>query len=283
MTQNPSSPKLLTPAELASMDRHKVVIFDCSFSLADHSWGRKTYQQGHIPGAYHLDLETDLAGNKGAHGGRHPLPSATQFQNTLRNHGVDNDSLVVIYCANRHAGSARLWWMLNYFGHDKIAIVNGGLPAWKSEGQSLQQGSTALPAVQGNFTATPQQLPTVDRDWILDNINNPNIQLVDSRDEPRYRGDEEPMDAVAGHIPGALNLPWGSICDDAGYLLPTEQQRQRVAHLLSEKTCVVYCGSGVTANANILAMSLAGMDNTVLYPGSWSDWSSYPNCPVETV
>ncbi len=270
---------LISADELNALTGSNTVIFDCRFSLADPQMGKSLYRQGHIPGAYHLDMETDLSGPKGLHGGRHPLPDARVFSSRMRECGVNHNSLVVAYDSNRLAGAARLWWLLSFFGHHRVKILDGGLPAWLSEKLPLTQESPAKAA--GDFDAIENPNLIVDCDWIRKNITNRRLTLVDSREAPRYLGREEPIDPVAGHLPGAINSPWQQVTNEAGLTKPVEQQKQIWQALPMTEYPVVYCGSGVTACVNILSLSMAGLENARLYPGSWSDWCSYPDNPIE--
>lgn len=253
------------------------LLFDCRFSLMDHQWGRQQHQQGHIPGAQYLDMETQLSGAKGAHGGRHPLPSADDFTQLMQRSGVNKDSLVIAYDDNRLAGAARLWWLLQYFGHKNIRVLNGGIKSWLAGGYALTQETASPPP--GNFEAQPQATQIRDYTWVSSHLNDPQVQIIDSREPARYQGLEEPIDPVAGHIPGALNYPWVEVSNDQGIAYPDSQQRERWQALDRTKETLVYCGSGITASVNLLALKLAGIEQAKLYPGSWSDWCSYPESP----
>ncbi|MCB1668528.1 MAG: sulfurtransferase [Porticoccaceae bacterium] len=271
---------LITPQQLSGLEKGKVVIFDCRFSLADHTLGKQQFGDNHVPGAFHLDMELDLsAAIKSQHGGRHPLPDPSVFQQRMRQHGVNTDTLVVAYDNNRLAGAARLWWLLRYFGHSNVMILDGGLSGWQAAGFST---STLVkpPKVTGNFKARPGQLPVVDRRWVSQHLNDPAVKLIDAREAIRYRGEAEPIDLCAGHIPGAFNAPWQRVTEENGTVKPALCQQQIWQQLPSAERYVVYCGSGVTACVNLLSMALAGVENSCLYDGGWSDWSSYPENPV---
>ena len=256
-----------------------VVIADCRYDLTDPSAGHARYAEGHIPGAFHLDISTALSGPLGAHGGRHPLPSAADFQAVMRRCGVDEDSLVVAYDAAAPAFAARLWWLLRYFGHARVRVLDGGFRAWQEAGHPVSQSVPA--AGQGNFVARPQPGMLVSREEVLAIARQGGARLVDSRDRPRYLGDVEPIDPVAGCIPGACNLPWQGIADGNGRLLPVAKQVERWSGVGGPgEDLVVYCGSGVTACANLLSLAIAG-GQARLYAGSWSDWCSYPDAPVQ--
>ncbi|TNF06591.1 MAG: sulfurtransferase [Gammaproteobacteria bacterium] len=270
---------ILEPADLQPLlGSDAVVIVDCRFSLADFALGRQQYLEGHIPGAHHLDMETDLSGPKGAYGGRHPLPNPVLFSTRMRECGVNADTLVIAYDDNRMAGASRLWWLMNYFGHGNVRVLNGGIKAWVQHGGSLNQD---IPEAQhGNFTATPNPGMVADVEELKRDSGN--LALIDAREKARFLGQEEPIDPVAGHIPGAMNLPWQSLTRDQGSFLPLEQQQQQWETLGPLDNPVVYCGSGVTACVDLLSLTLTGVPNARLYSGSWSDWCSYPDNPVAT-
>ena len=261
-----------------SLGQHLTI--DCRFSLADFSAGDRQYAEGHIPGAQRLDMERDLAGPKGAHGGRHPLPGAEQFQASLRRCGVNSDSSIVLYDNNRMAGCARASWLLQHYGHSNIKILDGGISAWLAAGGALSTEIT--PVAKGNFTASQGTGRIVERNWLLAHCQDENLQLVDSRELPRYLGETEPMDPVAGHIPGAICLPWMETSEENGKLKDDRFQNLRLSQLDRDKLTVVYCGSGVTASVNLLIMAKMGFRNLALYPGSWSDWCSYSDSPIAT-
>ena len=255
-----------------------VVIVDCRFELTDPGAGRDAYERAHIPRAVHLDLERDLSGPKAAHGGRHPLPPISRFSETLGRAGIDERVEVVAYDAQQGCMAARLWWMLRYLGHDRVRVLDGGWPAWQSGG--FPTTSDIAPVTPRTFVPRPRDRYLVDVEGVRRRLGRAGTSLVDSRAAERYRGEVEPLDPVAGHIPGAVNLPWTDNQDGAGALRPPEDLRRRFAGLGGERVeTIVYCGSGVTACANLLAMEEAGLSNTVLYLGGWSDWCSYPENP----
>jgi thiosulfate/3-mercaptopyruvate sulfurtransferase len=269
---------IISAGELAQLPPGEVVILDCRFSLMDKELGRKSYSEGHIPGAWFMDMEADLAGPVGEHGGRHPLPDRTDLQETLRERGVDADTLVVCYDAQRLAGSARLWWLLKYFGHEHVRVLNGGLPAWIAAGHQL---TTKLPvAANGNVRLQPSPDMIASVEEVRG--RNPGCVLVDSREAARYAGAEEPIDPIAGHIPGSVNYCWADITGENGMLHPEEFHTKHWSDIESGKNTIVYCGSGVTAAVNLLSMELAGLKGPKLYTGSWSDWISWPDNPVAT-
>ncbi|MEQ9549802.1 MAG: sulfurtransferase [Coleofasciculus sp. G3-WIS-01] len=252
----------------------QVVIVDCRFALADPQQGYQQYQTSHIPGAHYLDLNQDLSAPVEPHGGRHPLPESNQIAQKLAAIGVRfGETLVVAYDDSRCAFAARLWWLLRYLGHDRVAVLDGGWGAWQSQGYPV---TDALPTPQSG-----QFVPQVRSEWVVD-INAvkarkdlPDVALVDSRARDRYLGEHEPIDPIAGHIPGAINYPWQEVTNAQGYLHSPDQQKQRWNDVQDKPEIIVYCGSGVTACVNLLSLELAGMGRGKLYAGSWSDWCSY--------
>ncbi len=251
-----------------------IVIVDCRFSLADPQLGRQQYLQGHIPGAYYLDLNQDLASPVQVHGGRHPLPQIETLAVRLSRMGVTDSTLVVAYDDSRFAFAARLWWLLKYMGHDRVAVLDGGFAAYQAAGLGVTSES---PAVRHGLLV-PKLRPelVVDRVGVQQRQTQPNVKLVDSREGERYRGEREPIDPVAGHIPGAINYPWQQVTEDGGQLRSPQDLSAYWSGLATADEIIVYCGSGVTACVNLLALEAAGIKTGKLYPGSWSDWCSYP-------
>ncbi|MBI4785064.1 MAG: sulfurtransferase [Oscillatoriophycideae cyanobacterium NC_groundwater_1537_Pr4_S-0.65um_50_18] len=252
------------------------VVIDCRFSLSDPNLGRQQYEISHIPGAHYFDLNQDLSGLVGSQGGRHPLPDLTQLAAKLASAGVsseaDRSSWVVVYDDSRFAYAARLWWLLRYMGFDRVAVLDGGWGGWLAAGYPV---TNQIPVAQ------PQTfVPQIQSDWVVDieavkrRKNLPGVALVDSREGERYRGEREPIDPIAGHIPGAVNYPWQEVTDAQGYLQPLAQQQQRWSALRPAEEILVYCGSGVTACVNLLSLAIAGIPTGKLYAGSWSDWCS---------
>ncbi|MGV8835692.1 sulfurtransferase [Cellvibrio sp.] len=248
----------------------KVVIFDCRFNLINKTLGREQYRAGHIPGAYFLDLEKDLSSETGTHGGRHPLPDTETLSKKLRSAGVNQHSLIVVYDDSRMGYAARAWWLLRYFGHSQVLILDGGFTGWISAGGAIDRREPTIK--NGNFKASLQEDWIVNRDDIL--LAGSSFTLIDSRETKRYLGEEEPIDPVAGHIPGALNYFWQDATTEQGFIQSDEVQRKRWADLTGRDNLVVYCGSGVTACVNLLSLEMSGV-KAKLYPGSWSDWCSY--------
>jgi thiosulfate/3-mercaptopyruvate sulfurtransferase len=235
-----------------------LAVVDCRFALGDPAAGERDWLSGHVPGAAFLDLKRDLAGPPGA-GGRHPLPGADDFAAAARRAGIGERVRVVAYDEAGEGGAARLWWLLRHFGHGDAAVLDGGLRAWREAGGELSAGPEAPPP--GDFSARPRTGGVANADEL------PGLRLLDARAPERYRGEVEPIDAVAGHIPGAANVPHQGVAPDGRYLSQGELREH-----LGEEPFVAYCGSGVTACTLLVAAELAGVEAR-LYPGSWSEWS----------
>ncbi len=275
---------LLAPSDLrAHLDDPAWAIVDCRFSLADTERGRRAYREAHIPGAVYAHLDDDLSGSivPGVTG-RHPLAAVDAFAQTLSAWGIDAGVQVAAYDDFGGGIAARLWWMLRWLGHDAVAVLDGGWPAW-------QQNS--FPTRSGEETRLPRAfVPQPRPEWIVgvDEVNvrraDPSYRLLDARAAERYRGEHEPIDPVAGHIPGAISAPFANNLDADGCFLPPEALRARFEALLGDATperTICYCGSGVTAAHNLLALAHAGLGEARLYPGSWSHWITDPERPVE--
>lgn len=263
-------------AELRSAT-DRPVVFDATWNLAGPP-GREAYDAGHLPGAYFVDLDTELAGLPGA-GGRHPLPEASVVEAALRRAGVDAGTPVVVYDAANSTAAARAWWIFRYFGVRDVRVLDGGLAGWQEAGGEV---TTAVPSDgNGSFVASPGQVPMLDAEGAAAVVESG--VLLDARAPERFAGEVEPMDKVAGHIPGAVNAPTTANVDATGHFLPAEELRQRFAGLgvSPEGETGVYCGSGVTAAHEALALEVAGVQAPV-YIGSWSEWITDPARPIAT-
>jgi len=275
---------LISAADLAArLDQPDVRVFDVRHDLTNHAAGRQAYDAGHIPGARYLDHETELAAARTGKNGRHPLPARADFGALMAAHGVTPRTLVVAYDASGGMYAAHLWWMLRWLGHDQVAVLDGGWQAWTAAG--LPVSLEAAPAVQPGAPVEPTAalVGTVDARTVQDNIAQPSFTVIDARAANRYRGEVEPMDPVAGHIPGALNRPNGENLQPDGRFKSAEQLRAEFTGLLAgrDPAAIVHqCGSGITACHNLLSMEIAGLSGSRLYPGSWSEWCSDPSRPV---
>ena len=275
----------------------RLMVFDCTSDLMNPANGEKQYLQSHIPGAVFADLGHALS-DKGtpdarsgepqphpgaASGGRHPLPSREKFAMWLSGVGFANDMQAVVYDRNGANYCGRLWWMLKWAGHDAVAVLDGGLQAWEAAGGDVRSGQEPS-HFQSNFELGEPLRRLVDLREVAQRLGQPGQTLVDARAPQRFRGEVEPLDPVAGHIPGALNRPFGENIGPDGRFKPARQLRAEFEQLLAGRdpeSVVHQCGSGVSAVPNLLAMELAGFPPTALYAGSWSEWSRHPELPVE--
>ncbi|WP_438801225.1 sulfurtransferase [Alcaligenes faecalis] len=268
----------------ANLNNSEWLILDVRHDLADHQAGRRAYEQGHIPGAVFLDHELDLAAPKTGLNGRHPLPSRQELAQLLQQNGLRDGMQVVVYDAQGSLFASHMWWMLRWLGHPQVAILDGGWQAWQQLGGAEESG-LAKPAPAAAELSVPEQaaMPTVQTEQVLKNLSKPIFTVLDARAAERYRGDVEPMDPVAGHIPDALNRSHLNNLGEQGRFKPAEQLRQEFQDLLgaiSAEMVVHQCGSGITACHNLFAMELAGLSGSSIYPGSWSEWVSDASRPV---
>jgi thiosulfate/3-mercaptopyruvate sulfurtransferase len=272
---------LISPAELAELlsSARPPVLADVRWSVGGPP-GKPDFEASHIPGAVWVDLETQLAGPPGV-GGRHPLPTVSVFEQAMREIGVFQDSLVVAYDAATSQAASRLWWLLTDAGHRDVRVLDGGLAAWKAAGLPTISGPGRPPS-RGDFVAHPGQRPRLDATEISVRLGRPDAPtLVDVRAPERYSGQHEPIDPVAGHIPGAINLPATANLHADGRFLPPAQIARLYAEAGGGEGAVLYCGSGITASHSLLALESAGL-TAAIYPGSWSDWIGDPSRPVAT-
>ncbi len=250
-----------------------VRVVDCRFRLGEPGAGEELWRAEHIPGAAFMDVDSELASEPGE-GGRHPLPDADAFRAAARRAGIGPDTLVVAYDEAAEGGAARLWWLLRHFGHERAAVLDGGLRGWRAEGGRLAAG--AEQPAEGTFVARPRESDTRQAEELAGQPQAPGAErlLLDARAPERYRGEVEPIDPVAGHIPGAVNLPFAELAPDGRFLAPDElRARFEAAGAAPGRELVAYCGSGVTACVLLLAAEVAGLEPARLYPGSWSEWS----------
>ncbi|CAD5107718.1 sulfurtransferase [Zestomonas carbonaria] len=278
--------QLLTPEQLAArLGQPGLVILDCRFALEDVDHGQRSYAEGHIPGARFADLERDLSGPivKGVTG-RHPLPDPQRLVERLQAWGIDDTSEIVLYDDGPGAFAARAWWLLAWLGkRDGVHLLDGGFNAWRAAGLPL---TPEVPEVQpGSFQGQPDASLVLSAEQLRQRLNAPDLTLIDARALPRFRGEVEPLDPVAGHIPGARCAAFTDNLGSDGRFLPVAQLQQRFSTLLAgqpPERLVAYCGSGVTACHNLFALSLAGYPLAPLYAGSWSEWITDPSRPVAT-
>lgn len=264
----------------AHLDDPRWIVFDCRHDLTDTGAGHRAYAESHIRGARFIHLDTDLSGAKTGHNGRHPLPAAKNFCARLAALGMRNDMQAIAYDASGGAYAARLWWMLRWVGHDKVAVLDGGWNAWTKAAHAV---STALPATaSGDFSGTARAV-SVDAAFVEAEMGSAGTRLIDARSVDRFRGENETLDPVGGHIPGATNRFFQHNLGTDGCFKPAAVLKQEFLALLGHASpvqVVHQCGSGVTACHNQLAMEVAGLAGSRVFPGSWSEWCSDPHRPV---
>ena len=275
---------LISVADLAAhLDDADWVICDCRHDLADTEAGRRVYAQSHIPGARFVHLDADLSAPKTGRNGRHPLPDPEKVARRFGELGIDNTKQVVAYDASGGPYAARLWWMLRWLGHDAAAVLDGGWNAWL---KALHSTTNELPEMKpARFTPHVRPSLAIDAKTIAGRVGKPGPLLLDARIPNRYRGENETLDPVAGHIPGAVNRPWQLNLDTEGRFKTSAELKKELDETLAGRVpdrVTHYCGSGVTACHNLLAMEVAGFKGSLLYPGSWSEWCSDPSRPVAT-
>jgi thiosulfate/3-mercaptopyruvate sulfurtransferase len=279
---------LISTAVLAShVDDPAYVVVDCRYKLGDAVWGEREFAAAHIPRADYADLGHDLAGPRNGTNGRHPLPDPHALAQTFSRLGITSGLQVVAYDQDNGMYASRLWWLLRWLGHDAVAVLDGGFAKWKAEARPVASGPAAAPPRV--FTGSPRAGMAVDVDAVASRLGTREWQLVDARAPERFRGDTEPIDKTPGHIPGATNHFFQWNLDEQGLFRSPERLRARFAESLgggdagglSADALVCYCGSGVTACHNLLALEHAGITGAKLYAGSWSEWSADPSRPVE--
>ncbi len=263
----------------ARLGADDLCVIDARFSLADTEAGRRAYAESHLPGAVYLHLDEDLSGPLARHGGRHPLPSPEAAAATFGRAGVGVDTHVVAYDDGDGMVAGRVWWLLRWLGVDRVQVLDGGLAAWRAAG-GPETTDVPTPTVR-SFDPEPRSDMVVDHAWLLEHLADPDVVVIDARAPERYRGEVEPIDPRAGHVPGARNLPFADNLE-GGRFKDDDALRERFAHVARAPTLVVYCGSGVSAAHDILALELAGVTGAKLYAGSWSDWVSHADAPVAT-
>jgi thiosulfate/3-mercaptopyruvate sulfurtransferase len=275
---------LISITDLAAhLDDADWVVCDCRHDLADTEAGRRAYMQSHIPGARFVHLDEDLSATKTGKNGRHPLPDPEKVARRFGDLGMDNTKQVVAYDASGGPYAARLWWMLRWLGHDAVAVLDGGWNAWLKASRSTTKEIPTIEAVR--FVPHIRPASAVDAKTIAGRLGKPEPLLLDARIPSRYRGENETLDPVAGHIPGAVNRPWQLNLDTEGRFKTAAELKKELAETLAGRApdrVTHYCGSGVTACHNLLAMEVAGFQGSLLYPGSWSEWCSDPSRPVAT-
>jgi thiosulfate/3-mercaptopyruvate sulfurtransferase len=283
MQGDPASGPLLPADRLRSLlDQHHVLVVDCRFELTNPSWGARAYAAGHVPGAVFAPMEYDLTAPRGPRTGRHPLPSPEHFATVLARWGFTDDSHVLAYDQGNGAWAARLWWMLRSRGHRRVQVLDGGWAAWLAAGGAV---STQVPSPAPTTVAPREWSGVMTSDEVAAALAEERIVLVDARGADRFAGQNETIDPVAGHVPGAVSMPFtGNVGADQRWL-PAAALRARwqpVIDRAAGRPVVAMCGSGITACHNLLALELAGHADTRLYAGSWSEWITDPARPIAT-
>jgi len=262
----------------------ELLVCDCRFRLSEPEAGRKAYEQNHIPGAIYVDSEKDLSGAVTAQTGRHPLPEFSRWARMLQSWGVNPATQVVAYDDSFGSVAARLWWMCRWAGHQHVAVLDGGLQAWQRAGKAMDN---RVPALRAGSQAYPQAHDDmwVSTEYVSKSLQDPGITLIDARAEPRFLAIEEPFDTIAGHIPGAVNIPFEDDLDLDGSFLQADALLDEYTEALGgpiNGELVIMCGSGVTACHNVLALEHAGVTDVKLYAGSWSEWIRHEHLPKVT-
>ncbi len=286
MRMTPANPftTLIQPHELQALRDagSPVLVLDCSFDLMNPAAGCAQFEAEHIAGSLHVDLDRDLsAHDRPASEGRHPLPPREAFARRMAELGLSRGAQVVVLDRQGANYCGRLWWMLRWCGHEAVAVLDGGLAAWKAAGGAVETGAAAVPA-PGDFTASESLAPALDTNTLMQRLGRADTTVIDARAAARFRGEVEPLDPVAGHVPGALNRPFGENLQADGRFKPAAQLRAEFERLLGGRDpagVVHQCGSGVSAVPNLLAMQIAGLGTTALYPGSWSAWCNTKGTP----
>lgn len=280
---------LISAQQLAAeLNNPSTVVVDCRHDLMDAQAGKNAYDAGHIPGAVFANLDTDLSGSKldaaGVFAGRHPLPKTEDLLAALRRLGINQDSQVIAYDAHVGMFAARLWWLLRSIGHAQVAVLDGGIAAWIGAGQTLQTDAVSNPI--GNIQVKQSLTKQVNVQTVLQNLQadaDAKLQVIDARAPDRFRGENETMDPVGGHIPGAKNRFFKDNLQADGHFKSAQELRDEWQGLFADPSkAIMQCGSGVTACHNLLALEVAGLGGAALYPGSWSEWCADASRPVAT-
>jgi thiosulfate/3-mercaptopyruvate sulfurtransferase len=274
---------LISTQDLATHLDGTWAIVDCRHDLQNDGWGIDEYRRAHIPGAAYASLSRDLAAPASGAGGRHPLPEPRTLDATFSRLGISNGRQVVAYDQETGMFASRLWWLLRYMGHEAAAVLDGGWTKWLREGRPTRGGEEAI--ARGMFTGQPREEMRLTVEDVAAKVAGGSALLVDARSPDRFEGRDEPIDRVPGHIPGAVNHYYKQNMTPAGEMLPSDRLREQFAGVLGDRPpdqAIMYCGSGVSACQNLLALEHAGITGVRLYVGSWSEWSSDPKRPVQT-
>ncbi|MBM7838679.1 thiosulfate/3-mercaptopyruvate sulfurtransferase [Alkalihalobacillus xiaoxiensis] len=271
---------IVTSEWLNAQQEENIVILDARHDLVDLEFGRREYNKDHIPGALFIDMATELADLSLEGGGRYPMPSPQKMADMFAKKGINEDSRVVVYDDNNGGMAAgRVWWMLHYLGKNQVALLEGGISAWKEKG--FPTTNEVKPRTPIQFTPTIRNNERIEAEEVYKKLADDNVVLIDARTFDRYSGQSETLDAKAGHIPGALSYFWKEILADNKKWKNNEELGVHFNAINKESEVIVYCGSGISACPNVMALKKAGYSNVKLYPGSWSDWITHDQYPIE--
>ncbi|PAF16096.1 sulfurtransferase [Terribacillus saccharophilus] len=262
-----------------NLNNEQIKIVDCRFELGNPDKGAELYEEGHIPGAVYFDLEKQLSAPVSKHGGRHPLPDIEQFKSDIEKAGIDNTKTVIAYDGGGGSYASRFWWLLHYLGHEKVFVLNEGYKGWIEAGYMSTKDIPEYETDEFKVNIRKEMMISYEEVKEVVEQEKKSPILIDSREERRYIGEVEPIDRIPGHIPGAINKFWAEGLEQ-GSFKDSEEQKKRFAELDTKDPVIVYCGSGVTAAPNYIALKMAGFENVKLYAGSYSDWVSYEQNPV---
>src|SRR5699024_2570135 len=262
------------------LKNEEVIIIDCRFDLSQPELGRDQYSKSHVPGAFYFDLKEQLSGPVSKHGGRHPLPELDSFKKEIEKVGIDNEKTVIAYDAGGGQYASRFWWLLKYIGHEKIYLLNEGFNGWSAANFPVTTKIPKAHPAKYEINIQKEMLASFEEvKEIVENATDESV-LIDSRASERYLGKVEPMDKIPGHIPGALNKVWDESLSEGSFKNEKEQE-ERFSEINKDEPVVVYCGSGVTATPNYIALKMAGYTDVKLYAGVYSDWVSYEGNAIE--
>ncbi|PAD20742.1 sulfurtransferase [Terribacillus saccharophilus] len=262
-----------------NLNNEQIMIVDCRFELGNPDKGAELYEEGHIPGAVYFDLEKQLSAPVSKHGGRHPLPEIARFKYYIEKVGIDNTKTVIAYDGGEGSYASRFWWLLQFLGHEKVFVLNEGFKGWIEARYMTTKDIPEYEATEFEVNIRKEMMASYEEVKEVVEQEKKSPILIDSREERRYIGEVEPIDRIPGHIPGAINKFWAEGLE-LGSFKDSEEQKNRFAELDTKDPVIVYCGSGVTAASNYIALKMAGFENVKLYAGSYSDWVSYEQNPV---
>jgi thiosulfate/3-mercaptopyruvate sulfurtransferase len=270
--------------ELLKQQPNRVLLLDCSHDLFDAQAGRRAYDAAHLPGAYFISMNQDVGGRTTGQNGRHPLPTRDDVVTLMRRLGAHDDTQIVVYDSSQGTHASRAWWTVRWLGHPSVAVLDGGIQAWQAAGQPIIQ-AVPVHSAAGTFTDRGASMPVVSFEGVLKNLTTNTHLVVDARSEDRFRGENETLDPVGGHIPGAINRFYRHNLNANGTFKSPDVLRQEMQAQIGERRAedlIMQCGSGVSACHNLLALELAGLGISPLYIGSWSEWCSRPEAPIAT-